>query len=147
MYEERRANCTLKVTSCPPRLVESFNTFGSWMVSFGLGAWGVTLLLLLGHSLWRRSLPNLHWRTLRKAGVWAGVFWVLGSLFITLAVVAGGNAVELAQSMASLILTSGLCGMFWYRENGQRWEQRAVWLGAAVLTICSMVLLGMEKVA
>ena len=51
--EELRAHCFPQNVTCPPALVESFDTFGSWYVSFGIGALAVTLVLLAGLALTR----------------------------------------------------------------------------------------------
>ena len=113
-FEMSRAGCSSNTTSCPSDLLESFDNFGSWMVSFGIGALAAALLALCMASLLpgcdaRRlttgddekeaeplaantgscrppGLPNLNWRVLRVAGVAAGLFWVIGNFSVTAAV-------------------------------------------------------------
>lgn len=146
--EELRAHCFPKNVTCPPTLVESFDTFGSWYVSFGIGALAVTLVLLLGLTLKRGGkCPNFHWRILRVAGVQAGGFWVLGNWGTTLAVVRGGNAVVLAQTLSTMIITSGLWGLVYYKEGDQSAMRKFVWFASAAFTLVSMILLGEEKMA
>jgi hypothetical protein len=43
--------CSDDVTLCPDSVIESFNTFGSWMVTFGAGALGTTAVFLIALSL------------------------------------------------------------------------------------------------
>jgi hypothetical protein len=126
-------------------LVESFDTFGSWMVSFGFGAFGITVLLFGGLAMWQGRCPLVHWDVLKIAGVKAGCFWVLGNLGTTLAVVRGGNAVVLSQALSTMIITSGFWGLLWYKEGDLSLLRRFVWFLAAVCTVVSMILLGMEK--
>ena len=57
---------------------EAFDHFGSWFASFGIGALAVTLFLLACVSVQHGGVPDLHFRTLRTAGVAAGSFWVIG---------------------------------------------------------------------
>ena len=145
--EELRAHCFPQNVTCPPALVESFDTFGSWYVSFGIGALAVTLVLLAGLALTRGGkCPKFHWRVLRVAGVQAGGFWVVGNFFTTLAVVRGGNAVVLAQTLSTMIITSGLWGLVYYKEGDQSTLRKGVWFAAAAFTLASMILLGEEKV-
>jgi hypothetical protein len=145
--EEINANCFAKNITCPPKLIESFNTFGSWMVSFGFGAFGITLLLFIGLGLYQGRIPNVHWNVLKFAGVKAGLFWVLGNLGTTLAVVRGGNAVVLSQSLGSMIITSGLWGLVYYKEGDLSLLRRFIWFASALFTVTSMILLGMEKLS
>ena len=144
-YEQVQFHCVSKNITCPPKLVESFDTFGSWMVSFGFGAFGITVLLFGGLAMWQGRCPLVHWDVLKIAGVKAGCFWVLGNLGTTLAVVRGGNAVVLSQALSTMIITSGFWGLLWYKEGDLSLLRRFVWFLAAVCTVVSMILLGMEK--
>ena len=144
--EEQKYHCFPRNITCPPALVESFDTFGSWYVSFGIGAMGVTVCLLLGQVMKDGGrCPNFHWPILKTAGVHAGVFWVFGNFFVTLAVVAGGNAVVLAQTLSCMIIVSGAWGLGFYKEGDQSQSRKCVWFVCAVWTVVCMILLGMEK--
>ena len=141
----------LPLPPCSAALEEQFDKFGSWFVSFGIGAMGVTLFVLACIVSWdmvvrRKPPPHFHWKVLRVNGVAAGSFWVLGNFFLTLAVVRGGNAIVMAQGLSAMIVVSGLWGLLWYSEGGGGWGRRIVWLCGAVLTLVSMVLLGNEKI-
>ena len=145
------ATVPLPLPPCSAALEEQFDKFGSWFVSFGIGAMGVTLFVLACVVSWdmvvrRKPPPHFHWKVLRVNGVAAGSFWVLGNFFLTLAVVRGGNAIVMAQGLSAMIVVSGLWGLLWYSEGGGGWGRRIVWLCGAVLTLVSMVLLGNEKI-
>eukprot|EP00945_MAST-04E_sp_MAST-4E-sp1_P006750 g6750.t1 len=159
-YEENKAHCYKDPEKCPARLNQQFNDVGSWLVSFGIGAFTVTLTALLvlvcfrtimrfvvkseAYAEKRMSLcPSLHWKIMRKPGIAAGTFWVLGNVFCTLAVVTGGNAIANAQMVASQLITSGLWGVFYYGEIQK--GNAIVWGFFALLTLATMILLGLEK--
>ena len=159
-YEENKAHCYKDPEKCPARLNQQFNDVGSWLVSFGIGAFTVTLTALLvlvcfrtimrfvvkseAYAEKRMSLcPSLHWKIMRKPGITAGTFWVLGNVFCTLAVVTGGNAIANAQMVASQLITSGLWGVFYYGEIQK--GNAIVWGFFALLTLATMILLGLEK--
>eukprot|EP00038_Savillea_parva_P025762 m.49375 g.49375 ORF g.49375 m.49375 type:complete len:401 (+) comp7113_c0_seq1:195-1397(+) len=156
--EEIKDHCKANTTACPKDLVEQFDSFGSWMVSFGIGALVAALMfyamvsLIPGLNLrgprpwWPPAPPSLHWNTLRTAGVAAGLFWVIGNFFVTLAVVAGGNAVVLAQEQSTTVIVSTSLGILYYREGGNV-ASRVIWLAAAAITLAALVLLGLEKAA
>ena len=55
----------------------------------------------------------------------------------------GGNAIALPQINAFSLITSGLFGLFYYREI-RGWPAVA-WVAAAVFTATMSVLLGCEK--
>ena len=143
--EEHRHHCGAHPSDTCPTLEESFDNFGSWMASFGIGALGITLVFLGAvalrhHCRTGRRLP-LHWATLRTAGVAAGMCWSVGNFLITAAVVMHGNAVVMAQVGSAMLITSGLLGIFYYGEVGTA-AVRAVWCASAVWTLAAMVLLG-----
>jgi len=125
-------------------LTEAFDHFGSWFVSFGIGAIAVTLFLLLIVTIKEGSVPNMHFKTLRTAGVAAGSCWVIGNFCTTVAVQLGGNAVVMAQGQSAQIIFSGLFGMFWYKEM-KATDTRLVWALLAGFTLTFMILLGLEK--
>eukprot|EP00039_Didymoeca_costata_P020333 m.340891 g.340891 ORF g.340891 m.340891 type:complete len:383 (+) comp19621_c0_seq1:197-1345(+) len=149
-YEQTNAGCYSKHNKtiekeCPPDIVEAFDDFGSWMVSFGIGAIIVTLGIYFLCAMLYGEFLNLHFSTLKTAGVAAGSCWSIGNFGCTAAVVMGGNAVILAQNMSSVIICSGFLGMFWYKEMS-RLDTRLVWGILAAITMASMILLGLEKV-
>lgn len=90
-------NCSFSKHDCPHKLSESFDNFGSWIVSFGIGALLVTLTLLALVSFQRflvgRPPPLLHWDVLKTAGVSAGLSWSVGN-FLTTAAVRGSHLVN-----------------------------------------------------
>jgi hypothetical protein len=154
-YEQSLAGCAGDTGACPPVLKEQFDNFGSWMTSFGIGALlaaGVALLVLVARNGCCRGggggslslVPDFHWKVMRGPGLLAGSLWVLGNFFSTAAVVAGGNAVVMAQVVGFQMVTSGAWGIFYYRET-RGWNAVA-WGAAAFLTLVCMVLLGFEKV-
>lgn len=89
-------------------------------------------------------VPSFNFGVLKFAGVAAGSFWVLGNFLNTTAVELGGNAVIMAQTLCSSIITSGLLGIFYYGEGGS-FAAKMIWALAALWTLASMVLLGLEK--
>ena len=60
-----RHRCGGNSSACPPDLLEAFNNFGSWLVSFGIGALVVTSVLLATMAVRARAAPDLHWGVLR----------------------------------------------------------------------------------
>ena len=159
-YEEKKFHCYKQPDKCPARLNQEFNDVGSWMVSFGIGAFAITLGILLILVCFRTIMrfvvkseaysednlplcPSLHWKVMKKPGIIAGTFWVLGNVFCTLAVVTGGNAIANAQMVASQLITSGLWGVFYYSEI--RKGNAIVWGFFAFLTLATMILLGLRK--
>ena len=161
-YEQRKENCFRNTNkTCSPRLLEQFNDLGSWYVSFGIGALLVTLFCIFLLGCWRficrlyysndrtnvyhaiPLIPPLQFKIMKKPGIIAGIFWVLGNVFCTLAVVTGGNAIANAQMVAAMLITSGLWGILYYSEI--RKGNAIVWGFFACLTMIFMILLGLEK--
>eukprot|EP00040_Diaphanoeca_grandis_P016605 m.85923 g.85923 ORF g.85923 m.85923 type:complete len:403 (-) comp25910_c0_seq1:42-1250(-) len=142
--ERKLANCEGSMSDCPPWLVEEFNNLGSWMVSFGIGAMLFTLSTLAAVVYVDKKLPDLHWSTMKKAGVCGGLCWVGGNVFITAAVVVGGNAVAVAQAQSATILFSNLYGMIIFGELAGV-TTKVFWSVAAAWTLIFMSLLGFEK--
>ena len=78
----------------------------------------------------------------------AGVSWNIANFCGTAATTieanaSGGDAVVMAQMMSLQLITSGLWGIFYYKE--MRGWPAMVWGGFAVWTVVGMVLLGQEK--
>ena len=125
-----------------------FDNFGSWMVSFGLGAALVTLSFLALLSAGRRVLagkppPPLHLKVMRVPGSIAGLCWALANFCGTAANARGGSAITMAQMSAIQLVTSGLWGLLFYGEI--RGRAMYVWAFFAVWTMGAIVLLGLEK--
>ena len=82
-YEMARAGCAGRASTCPPELTEKFDNFGSWMLSFGIGAALVTLAFLGALSALRllagRRPPPLHLRVMRVPGTVAGLCWAIAN--------------------------------------------------------------------
>ena len=98
--------------------------FGSWMVSFGIGAALVTLGAFASASVARllegQRPPALHWQVMRVPGSIAGTLWAIANFCGIAAVARGGSAVVMAQMQATQLVTSGLWGILWYKEiHGQ----------------------------
>ena len=134
--------------ACPATVIEAFDNHGSWLVSFGMGALAFTLILLSIASVFNiargKPRPSLHWDVLQFAGVGAGSCWALANFLQLSAVVAGGNATVMAQTLSAQIIASGLFGIFFYKEGGGK-GAKATWFVAALWTLGAMVLLGLEK--
>jgi len=62
-----------------------------------------------------------------------------------MAVQRGGNAIVLAQKNAMSLVVSGAWGILWYKEI--RGKALVAWCAAAVVTLASSLLLGLEKEA
>jgi len=141
--------CSLTNSSnpCPEYLQEQFNPTGSWMVSFGLGAAMSTvvyvILLLLHQKLQGRPMPSFEFETMKGPGSMAGLCWCVANFFNTVAVQKGGNAIIMAQTTSVQLVTSGLWGIFYYKEM-KGWHA-VVWGCFAIWTLASMLLLGLEK--
>eukprot|EP00928_Gymnodinium_smaydae_P066899 TRINITY_DN49861_c0_g1_i1.p1 TRINITY_DN49861_c0_g1~~TRINITY_DN49861_c0_g1_i1.p1 ORF type:complete len:388 (+),score=84.69 TRINITY_DN49861_c0_g1_i1:53-1216(+) len=144
----RAAGCGDDVSRCSAAFQEEFDNFGSWNVSFGVGALLVTALYvaasLAAAKLQRQAPPKLHFRQLVVPGSLAGLLWVLGNFFQTAAVVRGGNAVMLPANQSIQLVTSGAFGLLYYREvpNARR---ATSWTIAALFTLVIIILLSREK--
>jgi len=149
--------CTKKQKVCPAHanangpagfVTEAFDNHGSWLVSFGIGALGFTLFLYCIASVYNiaRGMPRpgFHWDVMHFAGVGAGSCWALANFLQLAAVVAGGNAIIMAQTLSAQIIASGLFAIFFYGEGGGK-GAKIVWFVAALWTLFAMVMLGLEK--
>ena len=126
---------------------QALDPLGSWTLTFGLtacviNAAGLGVLTVRNRAL-GEPLPELKVREVWGAASLAGGCYALSVLLTTLAVEYGGNAVVLAQRNAVSLLTSGAWGLVYYREV--RGLAALAWVGAAVVTMASVVLLGLEK--
>jgi glucose uptake protein GlcU len=132
---------------CPTKLVEQFDNFGSWLASFGFGAILVTSMFVIGLAVHEkqhgRSLPSFHFPVMKVPGFTAGACWCLGNFFNTAAVMRGGNSIVMAQQLSMTLITSGLWGIFYYKE--MPWQNACAWGMCALWTLVFMVLLGLEK--
>jgi hypothetical protein len=173
-YEEFKANCSATAGSpfiargaadttsssnvtaldleCPWYVDEQFDKAGSWYASFGIGAALVTASYLCLFVAWRvrhgapNACPDMHWDILKSAGLKAGVLWTLGNVFTTLAVARGGNAIAMPQVLSFTLITSGGYGIMVYGEGENRAERMA-WVCGALISLVSIILLGVEKAA
>lgn len=146
--EEHKAGCAHNTTACPAALRESFEPLGSWSFMFGLGAAGVTALLLAALTAYRcvsgGRRPSLEFEVMRLPGSLAGLLWVLGNLGGELSVQHGGNSVEVPTMTSLQLVVSGAWGIAYYGELKGRCEV-AVWVGFALWTVLMVVLLAMER--
>jgi len=136
-----------KTITCPDDLTEEFNNFGSWMISFGVGAVIVTGTWMLGLFVYIKikgiPMPGLQFNIMKYPGSIAGLCWSVGNFFNTAAVVKGGNAISFPQSTACQLLTSGLWGIFFYGEI--QGKAILIWGLFAAITTAGIILLGFEK--
>jgi len=127
---------------------EALNPLGSWTFTFGVSSTLINIIgvLTLRHAFEADALPGEFDLKVRQIGLpasAAGLCYSLSLLCTTLAVERGGNAIVLAQRNAMSLVTSGLWGVLWYREV-KGWPA-VVWCGCALVTMSSVVLLGLEK--
>ena len=131
-----------------PSNTEALNPLGSWTLTFGLSATLINTLgvLTLRHAFEADALPGEFDLKLRQIGLpasAAGLCYSLSVICTTMSVERGGNAVVLAQRNAMSLVTSGLWGLLWYKEV--RGWPAVVWCLCALLTMSSVVMLGLEK--
>lgn len=137
-------------TECPAHAhyINEFDSFGSYMTSFGIGAGLITPLYLglftASETCAGRDLPESHFQTLKLLGSCAGWFWVAGNVFQSAAVNRGGDAVMGPANQACQLITSGAWGLLYYREVRDP-KRIGCWLLAAAWTVCFVILLGREK--
>eukprot|EP00929_Paragymnodinium_shiwhaense_P076234 TRINITY_DN39158_c0_g2_i1.p1 TRINITY_DN39158_c0_g2~~TRINITY_DN39158_c0_g2_i1.p1 ORF type:complete len:429 (-),score=87.41 TRINITY_DN39158_c0_g2_i1:221-1507(-) len=143
-----REGCRANLQACSASLREEYNNFGSWMASFGIGAalaTGLSVVVLqVVVSRQGTPMPKFHLDILALPGSIAGVFWCIGALFQTAAVVRGGNALMMPATQGAQLITSGAWGLLYYHEvKGAR--RQCLWIAAAAWTVMSMVFLSNEK--
>eukprot|EP00927_Polykrikos_kofoidii_P017720 TRINITY_DN18099_c0_g1_i1.p1 TRINITY_DN18099_c0_g1~~TRINITY_DN18099_c0_g1_i1.p1 ORF type:complete len:370 (+),score=48.08 TRINITY_DN18099_c0_g1_i1:63-1172(+) len=137
-------------TDCPEHTLwmNQFDSFGSYEISFGIGA-ALSTSLYLGLFVSKEKcqgneLPKSHFQLLRILGSIAGWCWVGGNTFMTAAVNRGGNSVMGPANQAAQLITSGAWGLIYYREvRGAK--QIIAWLLSAVWTVAFVILLSREK--
>ena len=126
---------------------EALDPLGSWTLTFGATACVVNACWLAGLSAHATAtaapLPALKLREVWAPASLAGVCYALSVIVTTLAVEKGGNALVPAQRNAVSLITSGAWGLVYYREVAGK--AAVAWVGAAALTMASVVLLGLEK--
>lgn len=127
----------------------------SYVISFAIGAtlsttllWAIRYLFLVNRSksffIGYEMLPSFHLRVMAVPGCTAGVLWSIGNFGNILAVTYFGQGVGISLGQASLI-TSGLWGIFWYKEIREMWKI-IFWFSAAFLTGFSIYCLCYQKV-
>jgi len=127
---------------------EEFDSFGSYMTSFGIGAGLMTSIYLSifagTEKCQGKELPQSHFQTLRVLGSIAGWCWVAGNCFQSAAVNRGGSSVMGPANQAIQLITSGAWGLLWYKEVKEP-IRIVCWLLSAAWTIVFVILLGQEK--
>ena len=88
-------------------------------------------------------MPGFEFEVMRGPGSIAGLCWCVANYFNTIAVQKGGNAIIMAQIQSIQLITSGLWGIFYYKEL-KGWHA-VLWGAFALWTLISMILLGGEK--
>jgi len=137
-------------SACPEqeRFEHEFDSFGSYMTSFGIGTGILTLLYLGGFGSAERCqgrrFPSMHFQTLRVPGSIAGCCWVCANVFQSAAVNRGGSSVMGPSNTAIQLLSSGLWGLVYYREIRSP-KRICCWILCAAWTVTFVVLLGYEK--
>lgn len=146
-YSENSAHCHIP-TSCPPVLNEQFNSSGSWMASFGIGALLATTIMLGAYCLYQRALgmpsPSFHWKVSRLPGSIAGLLWSVANALQITAVAIGGGAITIPAYAAGSIIASGLWGMLYYKEV-QGFYRSLAFVLAMIWTAGMVALLSGEK--
>jgi len=151
-YERAKLGCTPDFSAPPACTVwkEAFDPSGSWLVSFGIGAFLVTscyvVLLMAAAKCRGQPLPSFHWQVMRGPGFLAGTLWSIADFFIVLGVAKGGNSIVMAQTSSAQLLTSGLWGLLYYKEI-KKTGNVVLWCAFALLTLAFMLLLQHEKVS
>lgn len=136
--------------TCPEykHFQEEFDSFGSYMTSFGIGAGIMTSFYLSIYAgtekCQGKELPQSHFQTLRILGSIAGWCWVGGNCFQSAAVNRGGSSVMGPANQAIQLITSGAWGLLWYREVKDP-KRIVCWLLSCAWTIVFVILLGQEK--
>lgn len=140
----------LGVTTCndSPLCTNEFDSFGSYMTSFGIGAGLLTPLYLSMYVATEkyqgRDLPPSHFHTLKILGSLAGWCWVAGNVFQSAAVNRGGSSVMGPANQAIQLITSGAWGLLFYREVKDP-KRILCWVISAAWTVAFVILLGNEK--
>jgi hypothetical protein len=149
--ESRRSGdpaCEANYDDCPDWFKNEFDSFGSYMVTFGIGAGSVTALYLgvfVGvQRATSRPLPQSHFGILKILGSIAGCCWVAGNVFQSAAVNRGGSSVMGPANQAIQLITSGAWGLLYYREVKEP-VRILCWVLSAAWTVTFVILLGREK--
>jgi hypothetical protein len=141
-------DCESDYSKCPDWFKNQFDCFGSYMVTFGIGAGSVTALylgLFVGaQRAASRPLPESHFDVLKILGSVAGCCWVGGNVFQSAAVSRGGSSVIGPANQAIQLITSGAWGLLYYREVKAP-LRILCWVLSAAWTVIFVILLGREK--
>lgn len=142
-------DCESDYSRCPEWFKNQFDCFGSYMVTFGIGAGSVTALYLGlfagAEKAAGRQPPESHFGVLKVLGSVAGCCWVVGNVFQSAAVSRGGSTVFGPANQALQLITSGAWGLLYYREVKAP-VRILCWVLSAAWTVVFVVLLGREKV-
>ena len=145
-YGQRQTDGAHPSPHAPPD--ERFDALGSWLALFGVSAVVYTLLLYVAAAAYearqsRPCPPSLQPRVMLIPGSAAGIFWSISNVFCVLSILRGGNATTSAQINATALITSGLWGLFYYREI--RGRPAAAWAVSAAFTATMAMLLSSER--
>ena len=147
--EQKRAGCYNNGQECPSSLTEAFNVWGSWNVSFGIGAAAVNAIVLFGLCARLKTtgqpLPQFRTRKIFVPASVAGLCWCAGNVFYTAAVARGGNAVVYPAAMSVQLITAGLWSLFWYKLFASSKRNALFWTAGAAFTAFFVVKLALEK--
>jgi len=132
---------------CPAACI-GFDSFGSYMTSFGIGA-GIMTPMYLGlfvstEVCQSKEMPQSHFSVLRILGSIAGWCWVAGNCFQSAAVNRGGDSVMGPANQAIQLITSGAWGLIYYKEVKDP-KRILCWVLSAAWTVLFVILLGREK--
>lgn len=137
-------------TNCPEmdHFKNEFDSFGSYMISFGVGAGVMTSLYLAvfvsTEKCQGREMPHSHFKILRILGSVAGWCWVGGNVFNSAAINRGGASVMGPANQAAQLIVSGAWGLLYYREVTDP-KRILCWVLSAAWTVTFVILLGMER--
>merc|ERR1712137_260810 len=141
-----KPNCT----DCPAHDLyqHQFDTFGSYMVNFGIGTAIATPiylgLLAIPEKMKGREAPPFHFDVLKIFGTIAGLCWVCGNVFQSSANNVGGGSVMGPANHAMQLITAGAWGLVYYREVKDP-KRVLAWVFFALWTSVFVILFGREK--
>jgi hypothetical protein len=140
--------CSLDISDCPASVVEEFDVFGSWALSVGLGS-GMMMIVYFSlyaaiQKLQGNTLPSFHFPLLKTYGTFAGILAFIGTLFMQAGISMAGNAVITPLFLSVVSTTSGLWGVFYFKEISGMFRI-CFWLFAALWTISFAIALTLQK--
>jgi len=133
----------------PLKFAEGSASGISFVISFGIGVFGITSLMWLGWwvalklGLVQEELPSLQLSVMWLPGSISGVLWAVGNFCSIYAVIYLGQAAGYSACQANIAI-SGAWGIFYYQEQIST-RRIALWFVAAFTTIGGIVLLTLAK--